>query len=100
MSRWLARRSDCKCYNPSESVRTVSSSCVCSSGLMVCRPVRSIGVAARVAALSHAPMEQVRWSADLPLFRRSITPRALTWKSRQQPSSRASTLLTGYFPYL
>jgi hypothetical protein len=39
-------------------------------------------------------------TADLPLFRRSITPGALTWKSLQQPSSRASTLLTGYFPYL
>jgi hypothetical protein len=39
-------------------------------------------------------------TAELPLFRRSITPRALTWKSRRQPSSRASTLLTGYFPYL
>jgi len=31
------------------------------------------------------------------LFRRSIIPRALTWKRRQQPSSRASMLLTGYF---
>ena len=39
-------------------------------------------------------------TADLPFFRRSITPRALTWKSRQQPSSCASTLLTGDFPYL
>jgi hypothetical protein len=39
-------------------------------------------------------------AADLPFFRRSITPRALTWKNRQQPSSSASTLLTGYFPYL
>ena len=37
---------------------------------------------------------------ELPLFRRAITPRALTWKSCQQHSSRASTLLTGYFPYL
>jgi hypothetical protein len=27
-------------------------------------------------------------TVDLPLLRRSITPRALTWKSRQQPSSR------------
>jgi hypothetical protein len=39
-------------------------------------------------------------TVELPLFRRSVIPRALTWKSRQQPSSRASTLLTGYFPYL
>src|SRR5580704_4497924 len=40
------------------------------------------------------------YAIELPLFRRSITPRALTWKSLQQPSSRASTLLTGYFPHL
>jgi len=37
---------------------------------------------------------------ELPLFRRSIIPRALTWKRLRQPSSRASTLLTGCSPYL
>jgi len=37
---------------------------------------------------------------ELPLFRRSIIPRALTWKRLRQPSSRASTLPSGYFPYL
>jgi len=37
---------------------------------------------------------------ELPLFRRSITPRAITWKRPRQSSSRASTLLTGYFPCL
>ena len=64
---------------------------------------------------SHVLHDQRRWlilaaelaggrgqdrTVDLPLFRRSINPRALTWKRLQQPSSRASTLLTGYFPYL
>jgi hypothetical protein len=39
-------------------------------------------------------------ASDLPVFRRSVIPKALTWESRQQPSSRAYTLLTGYFPYL
>ena len=33
-------------------------------------------------------------TADLPLFRSSVIPRALTWKRLQQPSSRASTPLT------
>jgi hypothetical protein len=37
---------------------------------------------------------------ELPFFRRSIIPRAPTWKNGQQPSSRAYTLLTGYFRYL
>ena len=40
------------------------------------------------------------YAIELPLFRRSIILRALTWKRRQQPSSRASTLPSGYFPYL
>jgi hypothetical protein len=39
------------------------------------------------------------YAIELPLFRRSIILRALTWKRRQQPSSRASTLPSGYFPY-
>jgi hypothetical protein len=37
---------------------------------------------------------------DLPLFRSSVIPKAHTWKRLQQPSSHASTLLTGCFPYL
>jgi hypothetical protein len=37
-------------------------------------------------------------TAERPFFRGSNTLRALTWKRLQQPSSRASTLLTGYFP--
>jgi len=41
-----------------------------------------------------------RLTAELPLFRRSIIPRAPTWKRHQQPSSHASALLTGYFPCL
>ncbi|SRR6266567_6744763 len=36
-----------------------------------------------------------RLTAELPLFRSSIIPRALTRKKLQQPSSRASTLLAG-----
>jgi hypothetical protein len=46
------------------------------------------------------PRIAANYAIELPLFRRSITLRALTWKSRQQPSSRASMLLTGYFLYL
>ena len=38
--------------------------------------------------------------AEPPLFRRSIILRALTWKTLQQPSSRASALLTGCSPCL
>ena len=37
---------------------------------------------------------------DPPLFRSSVILRALTWKTLQQPSSRASTLLTGCSPCL
>jgi hypothetical protein len=37
---------------------------------------------------------QRQFAVDLPLFRRSVIPRALTWKRLQQPSSRASTPLT------
>ena len=37
---------------------------------------------------------------DLPLFRSSVILRALTWKRLQQPSSRASMLLTGCSPCL
>ena len=40
------------------------------------------------------------YAIELPLFRRSIIPRAVTWERLQQPSSRASALLTGYFPCL
>jgi hypothetical protein len=36
------------------------------------------------------------YAIELPIFRRSITLAALTWKRLRQPSSRASTLLTGY----
>ena len=43
-----------------------------------------------VARLDHC-------RSELPFFRRSVIPRALTWKRLQQPSSRASTLLTGLF---
>jgi hypothetical protein len=39
------------------------------------------------------------YAIELPLFRGSITPRALTWEKLQQPSSRASTLVTGCPPY-
>jgi hypothetical protein len=56
--------------------------------VLACEPEPS-----RRIAYNSAPPHA---GADLPLFRRSITPRAVTWKSRQQPSSRASTLLTGY----
>jgi hypothetical protein len=52
------------------------------------------------ALLLPSSWGRTRRTTDLPLFRRSITPRALTWENCQQPSSRASTLLTGYFPYL
>jgi hypothetical protein len=38
--------------------------------------------------------------SELPPFRRSIILRALTWKRRRQPSSRASVLLTGCSPFL
>ena len=34
-------------------------------------------------------------TADLPLFRSTVIPRALTWKRLQQPSSLASTLVSG-----
>jgi hypothetical protein len=54
----------------------------------------------RQTRLEPRERQQKPGSHDLPVNRRSITPRALTWKSRQRPSSRASTLLTGYFPYL
>ena len=37
---------------------------------------------------------------NLPVNRSSVIPRALICKRRQQPSSRALTLLTGYFQYL
>ena len=38
--------------------------------------------------------------AELPLVRSSVIARALTWKRLLQPSSRASTLLTGCSPWL
>jgi hypothetical protein len=49
---------------------------------------------------SRSIMETVHHATsktERALFRSSIILRAVTWKRRQQPSSRASTLLTGYF---
>jgi adenylylsulfate kinase-like enzyme len=47
-------------------------------------------------AYKNAVVETLRASA----FQEVYHPESTYLESRQQPSSRASTLLTGYFPYL
>ncbi len=53
-----------------------------------------------VQEVRGAPGHGGTQTAERTLFRRSITLRAVTRERLQQPSSRASTLLTGCSPYL
>ena len=71
-------------------------------GKRVAKPAVFVNRAGTVSLQPGAVMQwpiRIPWQkpSELPPFRRSIIPRALTWKRLRQPSSRASALLSGYF---